>query len=379
MRRTGFLFAVVGILLIGVLPAGAVGVVHEVEFDVESHTGGSGTFYMSGYGVGDDTAAFGEFEYYHPHQDGVSNPFETRLRIHDLKCMVVVPSDNTSHDTDYNVLVIGRLEVLADEGGNYTSARWGSLIYAPDEWRFGGSRPLGAGVHESEPSCNLEEFFYWTNPPGQWHTSGFFDAGFVTVNEIEPLYDGPPKKVSFSETYQLPGDRPLVEDQGWLNIGCGGGEFEWPTEPGVYETPGVLYEMDSGKLDASWKAKYVGEGTDGRWLYEMTQDFDLKKAVFESGTNWLYYEAEDDWYFEWIGSGDYFDVESAVDFDRVVVGVVNPYEPIGPGNVEPVNGDINTSFFLYDDATGELADWITIDGTFTDGEFAGTQEGTCNG
>lgn len=377
MRRFALLLAVLGMLLIGVVPAGAADPIYEVEFDVESHTGGSGTFFMSGYAVGDETGAFGEFEYYHPHQDGRYNPYESALRIFDLKCLVVVPSVNTNLDTDYNVLAIGRLEVLVDEGAKYGSYNWGSFIYAPDDYQFGGNRPFAVGAFETEPSCDLEEYFYWTNPPGLWHTAGYFDGGFVSVSEVEPIYDGPPKKLKFSETYKLPSDRPLVEDQGWFNVGCGGGEFEWPTEPGVYETPGTLYEMYSGKLDATWEAKYAGQDADGNWLYDMTQDFDWKKAVFESGTQWLHYQVEDDWYFDWVGSGDYFDTAAIGQMDALV-RVINPYEQIAPGNVEPVDGSIHMAFDIYDE-TGTLADWINVEGTFTDGEFFGTQEGTCNG
>ena len=180
----------------------------------------------------------------------------------------------------------------------------------------------------------------------QFDQDGDITAVFAAVDGLAP---SPPKKASFSETYRLPEDRPLVIDQGWLNVGC----------------DDVLYEMYSGKLDAKWKAKYVGEDEDGNWLYQMTQDFDWKNAVFES---------HDD---DSGPTGDYFDVESAADMDALV-RVVDPYGPIWPGNVEPIDGQIEMYFYFYD-TEGDLADWITISDTNTNGEFGVKQEGTCNG
>lgn len=371
MRRSALLLAVLGMLLIGVVPAGADQPIYEVEFDINSHTGGGGEFFISGSATGNELTAAGEYTYTRP---SVGQEY----RVYDLKCVTVVPSTNTSYDTDYNVMIIGRLEVLSDPAGDLDAYNWAYFAYAPDT-EYESSRPIGARPHEEEPSCDPYTYHNDAGYAGMtWRTAGYFDTGSViTVSEVEPLYDAPPKKLKSSEAYKLPADRPLVEDQGWLNIGCGGGDFEWPTESGDYEIPGTLYEMYSGKLDAKWVAKYVGEDTDGRWLYEMTQDFDWKKAVFESGTNYLHYQAEDDWYHEWVGSGDYFDTEATGRMDALV-RVVNPHEPIGPGNVEPVDGSIHMAFDIYDE-TGTRVDWLNIEGTFTDGEFVGTQEGTCVG
>lgn len=196
--------------------------------------------------------------------------------------------------------------------------------------------------------------------------------------EDEPIYDSPPRKVDFNESYKMPEDRPLVEaiDPGWLNIGCGGGDFVWPDEPGIYEEPGVLYEMASGKLDAKWKAKFIGFDDDGAWLYEMTQDFVWKDAVFEGGTNYLHYVNEEEWWREWVGSGEFFDlVAGDVTFD-VVVRVVDQSGEIWPGNIEPVDGYVHFEFSIFDDS-GARVDWALMDGEFVDGEFIGDAGGTC--
>ena len=180
MRKTTLLLTIGALVIAIAVPAGAKPWTEKVTFDVESATGGSGAFYMRGLAVGSDEHAAGSIEYYHPYQPGRANSHETRLRLVNLECMVVEPS--TRSPGDFNVLVIGRLRVLADEGDNYGDATWGSFIYAPDEWRFGGARPFGFGVHDEEPSCLLEGYFWWTNPPGRWHTSGYFVDGYVNVD-----------------------------------------------------------------------------------------------------------------------------------------------------------------------------------------------------
>lgn len=185
--------------------------------------------------------------------------------------------------------------------------------------------------------------------------------------------------VSFNENYQIPKDRPLVPDQGWLNIGCGGDDFEWPTEPGLYDTGGG-YEMVSGKIEAQWAARYVGTDPEGRFLYEMTQDFDYRKAVFEGGTYLLDYQAEDEWGYVWVGSGDYFDAVTVTESEGLVV-LIDPSMPVGPGNVEPIDAYVNMGFYLYDDETGALVDWIHIEGNFTPDGGGPTvdPDSTCNG
>jgi len=85
--------------------------------------------------------------------------------------------------------------------------------------------------------------------------------------------------------------------------------------------------MVSGKLETQWDVKYVGTDPAGRFLYEMTQDFDYKKAVFEGGTYWLEYRAEDDWEYVWDGSGDYFDAVTVTEFEGLVV-LIDPSMPV---------------------------------------------------
>ena len=379
MRRLTVLLATMGLLLFGVAPATASETVYESEFQVAASTGGSGEYFISGYGIGEGSTAIGEFDYYHPEQPERMFSAAAHVRVHDLKCLVVVPSENETLETDYNVLAVGRLEVLdgLDGDGRFVDDSWGSVVYAPDSGNYGAERPINFYAHEFEPSCDVNEFFESLNQDGWW-ASGFFIDGFVEVREVQPVYDSPPRKVDFNESYEMPADRPLVEaiDPGWLNIGCGGGEFESPEEPGTYPEPGVLYEMTSGELKAKWKAKFVGVDADGAWLYEMTQDFDWKNAVFEGGTNSIHISTDGDWSREWVGSGEFFDlVAGDIEFD-VLVRVVNPYGEIWPGNIEPIDGRVSYEFALFDE-TGERVDWVLMDGEFVNGEFEGVAEGTC--
>ena len=57
-----------------------------------------------------------------------------------------------------------------------------------------------------------------------------------------------------------------------------------------------------------------------------------------------------------------------------LVRVVDPHEPIWPGNIEPIDGQIE--MYFYDDTTGQLVDSTLFKATFTDGVFDGVAE-TC--
>ena len=197
-----------------------------------------------------------------------------------------------------------------------------------------------------------------------------------------------PSDVSFKETYVIPRDTTLLPDLGWLNIGCQGDpNFVWPPEDDVWTetpidpgeaTPGILYEMISGKLNVSWDFDYQGIDGEGRETYWLTQIFTWDKAVFESGTDYLWYWAPDDWHFEWRGSGDYFDVTSDVLFEGLVYAA-DPTETVSLENMAPIDATVHMSFDIYDDDTGDLVDWILIEGSMTsDGENVDIS-GTCGG
>ena len=114
---------------------------------------------------------------------------EATLRIYDLKCLVVEPSTNLSYDTDFNVMAIGRLEIVDDPGDRYTGDTWAYVAYAPDEERFSGQRPIGIRAHDAEPPCDPAAYndFVGAYSAYTWTGNGYLTSGFVTVDEVVDL------------------------------------------------------------------------------------------------------------------------------------------------------------------------------------------------
>ena len=110
----------------------------------------------------------------------------TTVRIYDLKCLVVEPSTDLRYDTDFNVMTIGRLDILVDPSGRFTGDTWAYVAYAPDEERFNGGRPIGIRTHDAEPPCDPAAYNDFVDGYSEytWTGNGYFTSGFVTVNEV---------------------------------------------------------------------------------------------------------------------------------------------------------------------------------------------------
>jgi len=189
MRRTALLFALFGMALLSIVPAGASPSIYQVEFGLVSHTGGGGTFHITGAVTGNETGAVGTVVYDHPYHS--SYPWSATLQV-DAECILVVPSTNTNFATDYNVLVAGPLTVVEDSDNKYGGWDWAGFVYAPDESGYGspGARPINAQLFNGTPSCVLEDFFWRTTPPGVWTGGGYFDSGAFINVAVDPDTDG---------------------------------------------------------------------------------------------------------------------------------------------------------------------------------------------
>lgn len=161
MRKPVLFLVFIAMVLAVAVPAGAAAWTEKVLIDATSHTSGGGTFYVRGVVVGSDADAHGTIEYFHP-EDSYGE--QARLRLVNLECIVVEPSEGPSGD--YNVFVVGRLVVVEDDGDYYGDYSWGGFMFAADDYR-----PFAMPLYEEKPSCDSPV----------WDGAGYFDDGYVTV------------------------------------------------------------------------------------------------------------------------------------------------------------------------------------------------------